>query len=137
VENEIPGETAALVTALENRDVAGAVEAYADGARLLSPAAGLVEGRAQIGAYWQAGLDLGLSALAFETRVLEEVAGAVLEVGRYAFSGWRRHAEPRVDRGTYLVLHTLGPDGVWRRGVEVFNPDEPGSARHEIQKEES
>jgi hypothetical protein len=34
------------------------------------------------------------------------------------------------------VLHTQAADGSWRRAVEVFNPDEPATVRHDLQKEE-
>ena len=94
-----------------------------------------VEGMAEIEAYWRAGLDLGLAEVAFDRRVLEDVAG-VLELGRYAIAMSDRAAARSVEHGSYLVLHTQTDDGSWRRAVEVFNPDGPASARRSPGKEE-
>jgi ketosteroid isomerase-like protein len=128
MEDEIHEATARLVTALERGDVAAACDVYADGARLLAPAATRIEGRAEIEEYWRAGLDLGLSRVAFECRVLEEIAG-VLELGRYAVSVHEGSAAPSVEHGSYLVLHAQTGGGSWQRAVEVLNPDEPRPAR--------
>lgn len=124
MENEIREETAALMTALERGDVASAVGSYADGARLLASSGELIQGRAEIETYWRTGVDLGLASLAFERRVLEELNGSVLlELGRYAVSVRGASPPPRVERGSYLVLHSQSADGSWRRAVEVFNSD--------------
>jgi ketosteroid isomerase-like protein len=137
MESEIVRTTAALVTALEGGDVVAAAAAYADDATLLAPSAGIVESRAAIEAYWQAGIDLGLSGVTFDRSRLEPFGDRVLEVGRYAISGSGELGKRRVVRGTYLVLHSPDPGGSWRRAVEVFTPDEPTLARHGSQKEES
>jgi ketosteroid isomerase-like protein len=136
MENEILAETAALVTALESGDIAAAGGVYTDAARLLASSGGLIQGRAEIEAYWRAGMDLGLASVAFERRVLEELGGNVVEAGRYAFSVRGAVRVPLVERGSYLVLHSQAADGSWRRAVEVFNPDEPTVVRSDIQKEE-
>ena len=136
MEDEIHDATAALVTALERGDVAAACDVYADCARLLAPSATRIEGRAEIEEYWRAGLDLGLSRVAFECRVLEKIAG-VLELGRYAVSMHGESAAPSVEHGSYLALHTKPDDGSWQRAVEVFNPDEPGQARRTLGKGKS
>ena len=133
MEDEIKEATAALVTALERGDVAAACDLYADGARLLAPSATRIEGRAEIEEYWRAGLDLGLSSLAFECRVLEKIAG-VLELGRYVVSVQSGSATPSVERGSYLVLHAQTDEGPWQRALEVFNPDEPRQARRTLGK---
>jgi ketosteroid isomerase-like protein len=136
MENEILAGTAALVTALEQGDVVAAGGVYSDAARLLAASAELIQGRAEIEAYWRAGIDLGLSGLAFESRVLEAIGGGVLELGRYAVSVQGESSASPVERGSYLVLHTQASDGSWRRAVEVFNPDEPQPARRHSKREE-
>jgi ketosteroid isomerase-like protein len=137
MESEIVRTTAALVTALERGDVVAAAAAYADDAKLLAPAAGIVESRAAIEAYWQAGIDLGLSGVTFDRQLLEPFGDRVLEIGRYAIWGSGERRKRRVVRGTYLVLHSSDPGGSCRRAVEVFTPDEPTPTRHGIQKEET
>ena len=99
MENEIFAETAALVTALERGDVVAAGDVYADGARLLASSAELIQGRTEIEAYWRAGIDLGLSGLAFERRVLDEIGGNVLELGRYSVSMKGESSALRVEHG--------------------------------------
>ena len=119
MESEIRKETAAFVAALARGDAAAAADGYTDAATLIVPGAGQIQGKAGIHAYWQAGVDVGLLSLTFEHQRLEEIAGVVLEVGRYAVSG-----RGGTDSGTHLVLHTLG-GATWRRAAEVFSPDSP------------
>src|SRR5262245_44591957 len=128
MEDEIQKATEKLVTALEEKDVAAAGDVYADGALLLAPSIGRVEGREEVEEYWRAGLELGLTGLGFECQMLEEFAG-VLEVGRYAISVHCRTAAPSFEHGSYLVLHARTAGGSWQRAVEVFNPDEQRKAR--------
>jgi ketosteroid isomerase-like protein len=136
VENEIHAATTSLVTALERADVAAAAAVYADDARLLASSAELIQGRAEIEAYWRAGIDLGLCGLWFESGLLKAVDRGVLELGRYALAVGSVPPGPAVERGAYLVLHTQARDGSWQRAVEVFNPDEPEPARRTHEKEE-
>lgn len=136
MEDEILQATAALVTALERRDAAAAADLYTDDAKLLAPAAELIQGRAAIGSYWRAGISLGLSAVGFEGQVLEPVGESVVEVGRYAVSVDVERAEPVVERGTYVVLYRQAGDGSWQRALDVFDPDEPMGGSSNIQREE-
>ena len=136
MENEIHAATTALVTALERADVAAAAAVYADDARLLASSAELIQGRAEIEAYWRTGIDLGLCGLSFESGLLKATDPGVLELGRYAVAVRSVPTAPAVERGAYLVLHTQARDGSWQRAVEVFNPDEPEPARRMHEKEE-
>jgi ketosteroid isomerase-like protein len=136
MEGEIHETTAALVSSLERGDAASAAAAYADDAKLLAPAAELIRGRAEIEAYWRAGILIGLSTVAFERQVIAALGRRVAELGRYAVSVDAAQLGRVVDRGTYLVLHTQIADGSWRRTVDVFNPDGPNPACHTDRKEE-
>lgn len=135
MENEILEETAALVAALAQGDVTATGDVYADGARLFASSSEPLHGRDEIEAYWRAGVELGLSGLTFETRVLEWIGAGALEVGRYVVS-LQGEAAPATEHGSYVVLHTEASDGSWQRAVEVFSPDEPASARRKLVKEE-
>jgi ketosteroid isomerase-like protein len=137
MESEIQEATATLVRSLEDGDASSAVRVYSDDARMLVPAGELLRGRAEIEAYWRAGIALGLSAVAFERQVLAAVAGSVVEIGRYAVAVKVARSGRITDRGTYLVIHTQVADGSWRRAVDVFDADESITARTDDRKEGS
>lgn len=96
---------------------------YVDNARLLAPGAKLVAGRAEIEAYWQTGIPLGVSGLELEAVELESVGGVAVEIGRYALVVSPDRGNSVVDRGTLLAPHRQQADGSWRRAVDAFNPD--------------
>jgi len=131
MEREIMEATAALVTALERGDVAAAGSVYTEDAKLLAPPPELIQGRAAIEAYWTAGVALGLSAVTFESRLLERVGGRVVEIGRYGVSVEVERATRVDEHGTYLVLHRQVVDGSWQRALDVFDPDEPVGSSHD------
>jgi ketosteroid isomerase-like protein len=135
VESEILDGTGRLADTLRRGDAPAAGELYSDTATLLASGAAPMRGRAEVEAYWRAGLELGLSGLEFERHELEHLADTVLELGRYAVA-LRGSTETRRERGSYLVLHTQTADGSWRRAVEVYSPGEPAPARRDRGKEE-
>lgn len=66
---------------------------------------------------------LGVSEVALDPAELRIGATDALEIGRYRFAVRQDGREPRIEGGTYLVLHRRGHDGIWRRHVDVFSPD--------------
>jgi ketosteroid isomerase-like protein len=122
--------TTALADAICRGDAAAAATLYTDDAKLLVAAADFLAGRVAIEAYWQAGINLGLSrlelkAVDLETVELEVSSAIAIEIGRYTLALELRGAASAFDRGKYLVLHRRLSDGSWRRAVDVFNPDAP------------
>ena len=115
----------ALADALERADVAAAGACYADDAQLLTPAAGLIQGREAIEEYWGTGIALGLSSVTFEACRVERLGARRVEIGRYRVAVEIEPAEARFERGIYLVLHRRAVDGTWQRAVDVLDPDEP------------
>lgn len=121
----------ALAAALERGDVGAAGACYADDAQLLTPAAGLIQGRKAVEAYWGTGIALGLSSVSFEARRVERLGARQVEIGRYRVTVETGPTDARFERGTYLVLHRQAVDGTWQRAVDVLDPDEPeGSSPH-------
>ena len=118
----------ALAFALERGDVAAAGACYADDAQLLTPAAGLIQGRKAIEEYWGTGIALGLSSVSFEARRIERLGARRIEIGRYRVTVETEPTDARFERGTYLVLHRQAVDGTWQRAVDVLDPDEPQSS---------
>ena len=120
-----PAARSALAAALERGDVAAAGACYADDAQLLTPAAGLIQGRKAIEEYWGTGIALGLSAVSFEARRVDRLGARQVEIGRYRVTVETEPTDTRLERGTYLVLHRRAVDGTWQRAVDVLDPDEP------------
>jgi ketosteroid isomerase-like protein len=120
-----------LAAALERGDVAAAGACYADDAQLLTPAAGLIQGREAIEEYWGTGIALGLSSVSFEATRVERLGARQVEIGRYRVTVESEPSDARSERGTYLVLHRRAVDGTWERALDVLDPDEPlGSSPH-------
>ena len=120
-----------MAAALERGDASAAGACYADDAQLLTPAAGLIQGRKAIEEYWGTGIALGLSAVSFEARRVERLGARQVEIGRYRVTVETELTDARFERGTYLVLHRQAVDGTWQRAVDVLDPDEPqGSSPH-------
>jgi uncharacterized protein (TIGR02246 family) len=124
MEHAIRQAADALADALRSGDPAAAAALYAADGKLLTAAAELISGRREIEAYWEAGIRVGLSGIALESRDVQVVGGLAIEVGRYTLELGRV-----TDCGKYVVLHRRQPDGSWRRAIEVFNPDAPQGAR--------
>ena len=114
----------ALAAALERGDKAAAGACYADDAQLLTPTAGLIQGRKAIEEYWGTGIALGLSSVSFEARRVERLGARRVEIGRYRVTVETEPTDARFERGTYLVLHRQAVDGTWQRAVDVLEPDE-------------
>ena len=120
-----------MTAALERGDVTAAGACYADDARLLTPAAGLIQGREAIEEYWGTGIALGLSSVSFDARRFERLGAQEVEIGRYRVTVEPEPTDARFEHGTYLVLHRQAVDGTWQRAVDVLDPDEPqGSSPH-------
>jgi ketosteroid isomerase-like protein len=118
---------AAFVSAVCCGDADAAASVYADSATLLAPSAEVMHGRDEIAAFWQAGIDAGISRVELEALLVEHHDGVTYEVGRYALRLESPEGSTVVDRGKYALVHELQPDGSWLRAVETLNPDATSS----------
>ena len=125
VDGAIAETRAAFVAALTRADAKAAAAVYAPNARLLAPSAELMEGREAVEAFWQAGLDAGISEVELESLELERHGGVAYEIGRYALRLRPADGGTIVDRGKYVVVHERDANGSWHWAVEMFNPDAP------------
>jgi hypothetical protein len=89
------------------------------------PPAELIEGREAIEAFWQAGLEAGVSEVEFEALELERQDGLAYEIGRYSLRLEPADGGTVVDRGKYVLVHERQEDGSWQWAVEMFNPEAP------------
>lgn len=118
---------AAFAEALRHGDAQAAGSIYAEMARLAPPSADLIEGRAAIEAFWQAGLDAGIVDVELDAVEVRHRVGLAYEIGRYVLHLRPSASGAVVDRGTYLLVLEQHVDGSWRRVVEMFNPAEPAA----------
>jgi uncharacterized protein (TIGR02246 family) len=127
---------AAFVAALQDGDAAAASALYTDGASLLPPSAELLQGREAIEAFWNAGVEAGVSEVELDALELERDGSLAYEIGLYALRLQAAGGGTVVDRGKYLLVHARQADGTWRRAVEMFNPDTPPARSDGRQREE-
>jgi uncharacterized protein (TIGR02246 family) len=120
MEDAVRRSSSELTTALVAHDAAAAAALYADDAMLLAPSAALIAGRGDIEAYWGAGVAVGLVGIELTPIDVRVIGAVAVEVGRYELS-----VRNGGETGKYCVLHRRQTDGVWRRTVDVFNPDAP------------
>lgn len=124
---EIDASRRAFVAALRAGDAAAAAAIYADDATLLAPAAELLHGRDAIEHFWRTGVEAGIADVELVCRDLQRRGDVAFEVGEYALHLTAESGRAIVDRGRYLVVHRVEPDGAWRRAAEMFTPDDGGT----------
>jgi ketosteroid isomerase-like protein len=115
--------TRRFVDAIRGGDPVAAAVGYADDARLLAPSADLIEGRAEIESFWRAGLEAGIRAVELESIRIDRHDTFAIEVGQYAMRLRQPGGADVVDRGSYLLVHELAPDGEWAWALEAFTPE--------------
>ena len=116
----------AFIDALRRGDAAAASAAYTEDARLLAPSSEILNGRASVARFWQAGIDAGVEGIALESGGVEVEPGGdvATEIGRYVLSLRPDRGPVVLDRGTYLLVYRR-VEGAWRRAAETFHPDLP------------
>ena len=114
----------AFEAALRSGDSMAAAAVYADDATLVAPAAAVVRGRAAIERFWRTGVETGIDHVEHVVLEFSRRGDVAFEVGEYALHVAPEHGSPIVDRGRYLIVHRIEPDGIWRRVAEMFSPDQ-------------
>jgi ketosteroid isomerase-like protein len=122
VDERFEASRQSFVAALERGDTAAAALVYAADGRLLVPSTRPLDGRGAIEAFWRAGIEAGMSDLEFVPRTFDLEATFACEVGDYTLRAAPRDEGQVVERGRYLIVHRLEPDGSWRRALEVYAP---------------
>ena len=113
----------AFEQALQRGDAAAAAALYADDATLLAPASEVLRGRPAIERFWRTGVETGIQRVEVVVLDLRQRGEVALEVGEYALHVAVEAGGSLVDRGRYLIVHRIDPDGQWRRVAEMFSPD--------------
>lgn len=114
---EIEAANRRFAEALNRGDVAGAVQVYAQDARILPPEMAPAEGRQAIEQFWAGGVQqLGISGVQLTTEEVEVFGETAYEQGRYQFTTNQGPAQ-----GKYLVIWSRTPEG-WRWRRHIWNP---------------
>lgn len=113
----------AFEAALRSGDSVAAADVYADDATLVAPAAAVVRGREAIERFWRTGVETGIEEVEHVVLDLHRKGDVAFEVGEYALRVAPESGAIVVDRGRYLIVHRVEPDGRWRRAAEMFSPD--------------
>lgn len=125
--------TRRFADAISDGDPEGAAVGYAEGARLVAPSATLIEGRAGIESFWRAGLEAGIRAVELECVRIDRHGAFGVEIGHYSMRLRQPDGGDVVDRGSYLRVHELAPDGGWAWVIEAFTPEgNPQAAAQEM-----
>ena len=118
----------AFELALRSGDAKAAAAVYTHDATLVAPAAELIHGRAAIERFWRTGVETGIGQVELSVLELKLRGDVAFEVGRYALHLAPESGGSIVDRGRYLIVHRVEPDGGWRRAAEMFSPDAPAES---------
>jgi ketosteroid isomerase-like protein len=108
--------------ALSRGDAELASTTYAPDAQLLAPSTKPIVGRADIRAFWQAGIDAGVIDVDLRTGGTTHNDGLAYETGEYEFKVAASGAGRVVERGFYVQVYQRQDDGSWQRAVEIFSP---------------
>lgn len=114
---DIERTVARYVRASNAGDAEGLAALYADDAILLPPEDTLVRGRRAIEAFWEKGMETGLS---LETVRLDVHGDAAFLVGRYELA---ETADAPADGGKCAMSLVRQQDGSWQVTTDIWNGD--------------
>ena len=126
--DEIALVRAAFVDAVRHGDAATLASLYGDDARLFAPASAPIRGREDAAAFWEAGVNVGITDVELVPEDVEPMATIAWEVGRYLLRLQPPSGSTVVDRGRYLLVYQLDA-GAWRRAAEMFAPDSQSTSQ--------
>ena len=119
----IEANTKSFVEAFNKGDAAAVAQMYAADAKILPPNEKIVEGRANIQAFWQGAIGAGLKMTSLTPTTMTPAGNLLVETGKYVMTIPAGGATI-TDEGKYVV--------VWRREGrnwkiirDIFNSDKP------------
>jgi len=111
-----------FMAAFKRGDAAGLANFYTENGQLLPNGRDFVTGKAAIQAFWQAGMDMGITkTLRLEIIETEGHGYTAIEIGKYTDSG---EAGNVIDRGKYVVIWKQ-EGGQWKLHRDIWNSSLP------------
>ncbi len=108
-----------FMSAFKRGDAAGVAACYTADARLLPPGTPPMSGTADIAAFWQGAMNLGIKEAKLETKEIEERGDLAVEIGQYTLT---IQAESGIvtDVGKYIVTWK-NEAGAWKLHFDIWN----------------
>lgn len=103
-------------------DAVGKADLYTEDGMMLPPGSDFVKGRQAIAAFWQAGMESGLTDLDLEIVEVERHDDTAIEVGEFMLRG---EGNQVVDQGKYIAIWKHVEDGSWKIHRGIFNSSLP------------
>jgi len=121
VKAEIQKANARFGEAFRKGSAAEVAAAYTQGAMLLPPNIGVVEGAGSIQGFWQAVIDMGIKDVKLESVEVEAFGDTAFEVGRYSLFV---EGGVEADHGKYVVVWK-NDGGAWKLHRDIWNSSSP------------
>ena len=100
---------------------AGMADHYTTDAQLMPPNSDVVQGTANISAFWKAVQGMGIKKAKLETMTAEQSGDQVIEMGRYTLYGDK---DAQLDAGKYVVIWKQ-EGGQWKLHRDIWNTSTP------------
>ena len=119
----IEANAKSFVEAFNKGDAAAVAQFYAADAQLLPPNDKIVEGRANIQAFWQGAIGAGLKLTSLTPTTITPAGNLVVETGKYV-STIPAGGATITDEGKYVVVWRREGRN-WKMIRDIFNSDKP------------
>jgi len=121
---DVARATAALLDAVNGSDVSGVMEIWGDDGVLMPPHHPAVQGRVEIGRYFERIFRKSRFAFSFPRSRIEVCGGIAFERVEFVVSVHPVDGGPETrDAGKGLHLYRRQPDGSWKLALDIWNSD--------------
>ena len=121
---QIESANVQFVSAFKRGDAAGLASLYTASAQLLPANSDVVRGTADIRAFWQRVIDMGLAGANLETLEVDVHGDTAIEVGRYRLLA---PGDVVADQGKYLVVWK-NDNGTWKLHRDIWTTSQPAAS---------
>jgi uncharacterized protein (TIGR02246 family) len=123
IRSAITAGNANFMAAFQRGDAAGVAACYTSDAQLLPPNGEPMSGTANIAAFWQGAMAMGIKDAKLETNHVEARGDLAVEVGQYTLTIQPAGADAMTDGGKYVVVWKN--EGGWKLYIDIWNTNTP------------
>ena len=123
VRGAIEAASKGFAETLGKGQAAAIADMYAEGARVMPPNGGLIQGTQKIREFWQGFIDSG-AKLSLSTSDVEAQGNVAIEIGTYELLA----PDGSRDAGKFVVIWRRQKKG-WKLAVDIWNSSLPASAK--------